>query len=239
MSVNATVQESWRGVLARVFARDVSDTQQEIVRFKIGEGGFTGAPKVPISPDATYLDLESEGAALGSGGTGSFTNGSAIVTGTGTQFTVDCAPGEWIKPGPDFTGGVGSEFGSAGDPGSEHDTWGQILTVDNDLQITLTANYAGSTIAGREVRLASEPLFTFRKTLVAGDVLLLSTSPAIDEITAIVAAGEANADQLANNPEFFELGLFDANGVMLVYVTFDLETKSGAVQLNHIIQLVF
>jgi hypothetical protein len=238
MSVNAIVQESWRGVLARVFARDVPDSQQAIVRFKIGEGGFTGSPKVPISPNATFTDLESEGAPLNSGGTVAF-DGTAVVVGTGTQFTVDVVPGQWIKPGPDFTGGVGSEFGSAGDPGSEHDVWGQVLTVDNNLQITLTANYAGATISGRECRVADEPLFTFRKTLIAGDVLLLSTSPAIDEITAIVSAAEANIDQPGNNPEFFELGLFDQNGVMLVYVTFDLETKSGSVQLNHIIQLVW
>jgi hypothetical protein len=236
LSVNATVQESWRGVLARVFARDVADAQSEIVLFKIGEGGFTGAPKVPKAPDAAIADIESEGAALVSGGTVGFVNGSPTVTGVGTTFTGDLVAGEWIKPGPDFTG---VSFGSAGVPGTEYDEWGQILSVDNDLQVTLMANYTGATVLLRECRKATEPLFTFRKTLVAGDVLLLTTTPAIDEIMAIVAAGEANLDQLGNNPEFFELGLYDANGVMLVYVTFDLETKSGAVQLNHVIQLVF
>lgn len=234
MSVNATVQESWRGVLARVFARDVADVQSEITRFKIGEGGSSGG--VPVLPSAALTDLESEGTALPNGGTVGFTAASPTVTGVGTQFTLDVSPGDWIKPGPTFTGG---SFGSAGDPGSEVDEWGEVLTVDNDTQITLAANYTGATLAGREGRTSSEPFFTFRKTLVAGDVLLLSTSPAIDEITAILTAGEANLDQLGNNPDFYELGLFDANGVMLVYVTFDLETKSGAVQLNHIIQLVF
>lgn len=236
MSVNATVQESWRGVLARVFARDVADVQSEITRFKIGEGGFTGSPPVPKAPDYTRTDLESEGEPLASGGTVGFVNGSPTVTGTGTSFLADVSPGQWIKPGPDFSGVT---FGSAGVPGSEVDEWGEVDTVVSDTEITLAANYTGSTLSGREGRLAAEPLFTFRKALVAGDVLLNSTSPAIDEITAIVAAGEANLDQLGNNPEFFELGLFDANGVMLVYVTFDLETKSGAVQLNHVIQLVF
>jgi hypothetical protein len=117
-----------------------------------------------------------------------------------------------------------------------------VLTVNSDISITLAAPYVGSThllAEGRACHKADEPLFTFRKALSAGDVLFNSAVPAITEVTAIVAAGEANLDQLGNNPEFFELGLYDSNGVLCVYVTFDLETKSGAVQLNHIIDIVF
>lgn len=236
MAVQGIIPNVWRTVLARVFARDVADAQAEFVRFKIGEGGFVDVPpKQPIAPAATRTDLESEGTPLAGGGTALFTNGSPTVTGIGTTFLADLVPGQWIKPGP--TPGV--TYGSAGVPGSEIDEWGEILSVDTNLQVTLTANYTGATLGGREVRKADEPLFTFRKTLLAADVTLFSSLPAITEIDAITLAGEANLDQLGNNPEFFELGIFDANGVMIAYVTFDMQTKSGAVQLNNIIQIVF
>ncbi len=238
MAVQGIIPNVWRTVLARVFARDVADAQSELVRFKIGEGGFLDVPpKQPVTPLATRSDLESEGTALAGGGTAIFTNGSAIVTGTGTTFLADVAVGQWIKPGPLFTLGAS---GSAGDPGTEYDVWGQVLTVDTNLQITLSAVYAGATTGvARQVRKAAEPLFTFRKTLLAADVTLFSSLPAITEIDAIVLAAEANADQLLNAPEFFELGIYDSNGVMIAYITFDLETKTAGVQLNHIIQIVF
>lgn len=238
MAVQGLIPNVWRTVLARVFARDVADSQAEIVRFKIGEGGFVDTPpKQPIPPVATRTDLESEGAALAGGGTAVFTNGSAIVTGTGTTFLADVVAGQWIKPGPTFLGGA---VGSAGDPGTEYDEWGEVQSVDSDTQITLNAVYTGATTGTpREVRKADEPLFTFRKTLLAADVTLFSSLPAITEIDAIVLAAEANSDQLATPPEFFEMGIFDANGVMVAYLTFDLETKTSGVQLNHIIQVVF
>lgn len=238
MPVQGIIPSVWRTTLARVFARDVADAQSEIVRFKIGEGGFVDVPpKQPIAPSAARTDLASEGTPLAGGGTAIFTNGSAVVTGSGTTFLTDAVAGRWIKPGPIVTP---LAVGSAGDPGTEYDAWGEIATVDSDTQITLAAPYTGPTTAvARAVHQATEPLFTFRKTLLAADVTLFSSVPAVTEIDAIVLAAEANADQLGNNPEFFELGLFDANGVMVAYVTFDLETKSVGVQLNHIIQIVF
>jgi len=236
LAVQATVQEGWRTILARIFSLDVADVHSDIGFFKIGEGGFVNVPpKQPIAPVGTRTDLESEGAPLAGGGTATFTNGTTAVVGVGTSFLADVAVGEWIKPGPTVSGFVSS----AGVPGSEVDEWGEVQSVTDNLNIVLTAVYAGATLGGREVRKASEPLFTFRKTLTAGEVLFNSAVPAITEITAIVAAGEANADQLANPPEFFELGVFDANGVMICYVTFDQETKTGLVQLNHIVNLIF
>jgi hypothetical protein len=236
MPASAIVSEGFRTTLAKVFARDISQSQANITRFKIGEGGSTAG--VPNTPDATRTDLESEGEPLAGGGTATFTNGSATVTGSGTTFLADVSVGEWIKPGPDFAP-VASFPESAGDPGSEYDVWGEVQSVDNDTQITLTAVYGGATIAGREVRKAAEPFYTFRKDFVDADVVYFSDVPAIDEITAIVETGEANTDQLGNDPEFFELGLFDANGVMLVYITVDLEQKNNTIQLNHIIQITY
>jgi len=245
-AVQAIVQEGWREILARVFARDVADTQAEIYRWKIGEGGFVNfPPKIPITPDPTFRDLQSEGTPLAGGGTCEFTNASATVTGSGTTFVADVAIGDWIKPGPTFGvlfGLEGANPNSAGDIGSEEDGWGQVLTVNNNVSITLTAPYVGAThllAEARECRRAAEPLFTFRKNFVNADVLFSSGVPAITEITAVVLAGEANLDQLANSPELYELGVFDQLGVMIVYMTFPLETKTGAIQLNHILELVW
>lgn len=241
MAVQGIIPNTWRTVLARVHARDTADPHSDIVLFKIGEGGFLNVPpKQPVAPLATRTDLESEGAPLAGGGTAVFTNASAIVTGTGTTFLADLVAGDWIKPAPK-TAVTAGFYGSAGDPGTEYDVWGQVLTVDSDLQVTLVAVYAGATtiVTERAVRKAAEPLFTFRKTLLAADVILFSTLPAITEIDAIVLAGEANLDQLGNPPELFELGAFDARGVMIAYITFDLQTKTAAVQLNSILQLVW
>lgn len=217
-----------------MYARDLSDTLSEIDRFKIGEGGFTGSPKVPKTPDPTIVDLESEGAELSGGGTADFSNGSVTVD-NGSDFLSDVSPGDWIKPGPT----PGGSAGSAGTPGTEVDEWGEVQTVVSDSEITLVSPYTGPTLSGRPVRKASDPLFTFRKQLTDSDVLFHSAVPAIDEITAIVDTSEANSNQQGNNPEFFELGLFDANGVMVVYMTFDLQTKISSVQLNNIVQLVY
>ena len=233
MAVLATIQDNWRTVLSRVFARDIADAHAEITYFKIGEGGFVNLPpKEPVAPDAARSDLESEGTDAPSGGTATFTSGSALVSGVGTSFLADLSPGDWIKPGPTPS----ASSGSAGVIGSEIDTWGQVLTVDGNLQVTLTAPYAGPTTAGRAVRVAPEPYYTFRKAVDAGNATFIN--PNITEITTITGSTEANSDQLGNNPEFFELGLFDSNGVMVVYVTYDAQTKINGVQLNHIVQIL-
>lgn len=99
--------------------------------------------------------------------------------------------------------------------------------------------YGVTTAVAREVRKASEPLFTFRKTLTTSDVLYSSGLPAITEVTMTVLSGEANSDQLGGNPDFYEVGIFDANGVMVAYMTMDLQTKISGVQLVNVIDLVF
>jgi len=237
VAVSAVVANGWREILARVYARDITQALSEIVRFKIGEGGFSGG--VPITPDSTFTDLESEGAPLAGGGTATFNNGSTAVVGVGTSFLADVSPGDWIKPGPTFIG-VGATPQSAGDPGSEYDEWGQVQSVTDNLNIVLTVGYAGvTTVPVREVRKALEPFFTFRKTLVAGALVYTSGLPAITEATSTVAAGEANQDQLLNNPVFYELALFDSNGVMVCYCTFDAQTKVSGVQLVTILDLTF
>lgn len=238
MAVSAVVSNNWRTILARVYSRDVAQVQKEIVRFKIGEGGSSGG--VPITPDATFVDLQGEGAPLAGGGTVSFTNGSTAVVGSGTSFLADVSPGDWIKPGPEPA--VTSTAYSAGEPGTEEDGWGEVLTVTDNTNIVLAANYIGAThglLENRPCHKASEPLFVFRKDLTAGDVLFTSALPAIAEITCTVGASEANADQLSNTPEFYELGVFDEDGVMVGYFTFDKQEKIVGVQLVTIGDLTF
>jgi len=244
MAASAVVQVEWRTVLAELWARDIVAayrTKKDIVRFKIGEGGFINVPpKQPITPDETFTDLESEGVTLPNGGIVEFNNGSPTVTGAGTNFSADVSPGDWFKPGPEPE--ISGDPYSAGEPGTEEDIWGQVLSVVLATQITLTAKYAGTThlfAEARDGRTASEPLFTFRKTLGAGEVLFNSANPAITEVTTNVGSLEANADQLGNPPEFFELALFDENGVMVCYCTFDEVTKISGVQLVTIIDLVY
>jgi len=238
MTASAKIQNGWRSILSRVYARDVTQTQREIVSFKIGEGGYTGGPPVPKTPDETLLDLESEGVPLAGGGTCAFVNGSPTVTGLGTSFLADVAIGDWIKPGPEPS----TNPFSAGVLGSEEDVWGQVQSVDSNTQITLTANYAGGShplSQGRACHESTLPLYTFRKALDAAEVAHFSDLPAITEVTATVDGGEANDDGFGGSPEFFELGLFDSDGVMVAYATVDEEEKILGVALVHLIDIVW
>ena len=81
-------------------------------------------------------------------GTVDVTNGSAVVDGTGTTWTTN------LKAGDQFHSGAVSQV----DPTV---VWYEILTVDSDIQITLTANYAEATLTGQA--------YTARK-LFTGDV---------------------------------------------------------------------
>lgn len=242
--VSAIVQEGWREVQARLYALDIAHAYAEPYRFKLGEGGFINVPpKEPITPDATLEDLLSEGTRLTGGGTATFTGGGSNVVGVGTSFLADVSPGDWIKPGPTFgvLGGMeGARPRSAGDIVSEYDEWAQVQSVIDNLNITLTAPYAGlTTVNPRRVHKASAPYLTFRKLFAPGDVVFSSGVPAITEFTAIALASEANTNQLLTTPEFFELGIFDANNVMMVHMTFPLEAKTNVLQFNHVIELVF
>lgn len=229
-------------MLARQFSRDLAgvwDTHREIVRFKIGEGGGSGGS--PITPDPTFIDLQSEGAPQT--GLCGFVNGSPTVTGVGTSFDTEFAVGDWIKPGPRTTGSPSVSPYARGYPGTEYDDWGQIIAPITPTSITLSANYTGVTTPENRLPMkataAEGPLFTFRKTLSTSDVIFFGANPAITEVTTLVAAAEANATQLAASPNFYEIGLFDEDGVMVSYCTFDLQVKVAGVQLVTIIQLVF
>jgi len=242
VAASASIQDNWRTMLARQFSRDLAgvwDTHREIVLFKIGEGGGSGGS--PITPDSTFIDIQGEGEAKT--GVAGFTNGSTAVVGVGTSFDTEFAVGDWIKPGARTTGAPTASPYAPGYPGTEYDEWGQIIAPITATSITLSAPYAGVTTPENRVpkkaTAAQGPLFTFRKVLGTSDVILFGANPAITEVTTLVAAGEANLDQLSNSPDFYEIGLFDEDGVMVSYCTFDVQTKVIGVQLASIIQLVF
>lgn len=71
------------------------------------------------------------------------------------------------------------------------------------------------------------------------DLDLSYTSPGRLEVRCIVPSGEANVDNVGNAPEFYELGIFDANDTLLVYTTFPVEIKTDSKTLNHIIYVDF
>ena len=50
---------------------------------------------------------------------------------------------------------------------------------------------------------------------------------------------DANDDGFGNAPEFFEIGIFDPQDVMLFYTTFPGETKNPAKSLNHFVYVNF
>jgi hypothetical protein len=86
----------------------------------------------------------------------------------------------------------------------------------------------------------SSTLYTFTKDLIASDL----TIEIIDGITyanvrCFVNYAEANDNGHGVSPEFFELGIFDVNDVMLIYATFSGETKNAAKTLNHLINANF
>lgn len=236
MAVSAVVQLGWRSVLSRTYAQNLAPpwSKKDIVRFKIGEGGQIGG--LPITPDESFIDIQGEGERMT--GLCSFSNGIATVIGDGScTFLIDFVAGDWIKPGARVPP---TNIFAPGVVGTEYDEWGQILSVDNNNQITLTAPYAGvSTPEDRPPMKGATPMFVFRKTLTAADVIHLSDVPAITEIINNVGAAEANLTQLGLSPNFYELGCFDSDGVMVCYITFDLKTKIAGVQLVTIGDLVW
>jgi hypothetical protein len=80
--------------------------------------------------------------------------------------------------------------------------------------------------------------YIFTKALVpASDFTFVASTRA--QIRCLTLTGEANDDGYGNPPEFFELGIFDAAGNMLVYSTYPLEVKTASKALEHIIFIDF
>lgn len=66
--------------------------------------------------------------------------------------------------------------------------------------------------------------YYFQKSLTAGDIAYEADRKS--RATCIVSFTEANDDGYGDPPEFWEIGIFDENDVMVVYGTFPKETKT-------------
>lgn len=81
--------------------------------------------------------------------------------------------------------------------------------------------------------------FFFQKNLVAGSDLFY-IAPRRTRIHCFVDVGEGNGPTSGGNaPQYFELGIFDAAGTMLVYSTFPMEVKTVDKTLEHFIYIDF
>ena len=77
----------------------------------------------------------------------------------------------------------------------------------------------------------------FKKFFADGDGNVTDADDGTLLVTCTVDAGEANDDGLGNNPVFYEIGVFDPDGTMIAYGTFDAEEKVSGRTLEHVITL--
>lgn len=189
--------------------------------FIIGEAGFvtSGGAKTPKDPDPTRTRLESQGTKLT--GTATFTSGSAAVVGVGTLFTTQLAVGMWVRPDSPVDG-----------------RWFQVLAIADNTHLTLASNFIGST-GSSALSQADAPYFMFKKALGAPDALFMGAGSGAVRISTLVDFAEANANWLAAAPEFFEVGIFDNNDVMMIYGTFPFELKNDQKTLNNVMRAFF
>jgi hypothetical protein len=77
------------------------------------------------------------------------------------------------------------------------------------------------------------------KPLVAADFTFIEALSTI-EIRCRLTPGDENMSSITNStPKFMELGLFDADGDLIVYTTFDEQTKTSSKSLTTYLQIVF
>ena len=80
-------------------------------------------------------------------------------------------------------------------------------------------------------------LYRFEKQLITADVAFIA--PSTIEFRCKLDPTEANDDGTGNSPEFFEIGLFDDADNLIVYATFDAQTKVATKSLITFLQIPF
>lgn len=68
---------------------------------------------------------------------------------------------------------------------------------------------------------------------------VLWVSPSIIRLECELDFGDANDDGFGNPPEFWELGIYDSNGVMVAYFTFPVDIKTVLNQLLYEVDIIF
>lgn len=114
---------------------------------------------------------------------------------------------------------------------------GWVSTADGNQPVTpvstLTTLTAGTGIY------TGDSAYVFTKNLVPSTDLSYVSANRRCSIKCFVDTGEGNTTGLGNPPQFFELGVFDAAGVMLAYSTFPMEVKTSDKTLEHYIYIDF
>ena len=77
--------------------------------------------------------------------------------------------------------------------------------------------------------------FVFQKPITADRINIVSTTQI--QVECFVDTSEANDDGFGNAPEFWEVGVFDNDGVMIAHETFDKQTKDDRRALRHLITI--
>lgn len=107
-----------------------------------------------------------------------------------------------------------------------------------------------------DIQSVASGVFYYHKTFIPADILFISAAtiqfkcfldlleangdPLQEADTAAGVDGPKNSVTLASNaPVFFELGIFDAQDVMVAYGTFPGEAKLNTKTLNHLVNINF
>lgn len=89
-----------------------------------------------------------------------------------------------------------------------------------------------------DVEAAADPsLFYYSKNLVLSDCTFIA--PSTMQIRCRLVEIEANDNGFGDNPHFFEAGVFDNNGNLMIYTTFAEQTKTANKILSNFIQVIF
>lgn len=86
-------------------------------------------------------------------------------------------------------------------------------------------------------RYPADSVFIFQKSFIAADLTFEATTTL--RVRCFLDFAEANDDGFGNDPEFYEIGVFDGDDVLIAYFTFPLETKNVAKTLENVVRLVF
>lgn len=77
--------------------------------------------------------------------------------------------------------------------------------------------------------------YVFQKNI--GPTSITVVGDGVVDISCDVTPSEANDDGFGNAPEFWEVGIFTSDGVMLAYRTFNKQTKNSSRALRHVFTL--
>lgn len=199
---------------------------------------YTGAPltqdtsgnlqiRGPILTDEGSFRDDFSGAALFTtiSGTASFTNGSKVVSGSGTSFTTQVGVGQYLK--------------LAGDANS---AYAQVYTVNNDTSITLLTPYTGSTSTNTTV-VSNWTSSVFGTHTVANSLDSLSSGTTVGTVSLFKSVDYSPlstsfyasiSQRIANQTGFLGIGDVVYPGTnMGAYVTF---TGTNNTQVNFVTQ---